>query len=512
MTKARFVAIVAALFVTEAASADPPDAKALAKRIDARLAADFAAKKIEPAPTASDAEFLRRVHLDLTGRIPRVSEVHAFLDDPAADKRERLIDRLLDQPRFAVHFANVWRAALLPELTANQGAGQFQPGFDAWLRERLRARVGYDVFVRELIDVPIGATGDTVLREPDRPNPLAFFAVKEAKPEHLAAAVTRTFLGIQLECAQCHNHPFAKWKQEQFWAQAAFFAGVERQGNTLFAPIAERVGRSELTMPTTKTKLAARFLDDAEAPKDRGGRRALAEWIVRPGNPYFARAAVNRIWGQMFGVGIVEPVDDFRDDNPPADPELLDDLARDFADSGLDLRHVIRAICLSQAYQRTSRLTDASQNDTRLPARMSPKALTAEQMFDSLVQATGYREEDDKGSSRRQLLARFSLTGPIGEPETSVQQALTLRNGRFVAWATDPEKCPTLLAACRTPGMTERQRIEVLYLATLSRMPTPAEQERLAAHRSSLANRGEAEFLADVLWTLLNTAEFRLNH
>src|SRR5262249_35852962 len=257
----------------------------------------------------------------------------------------------------------------------------------------------------------------------------------------------------------------------------------------------------------------AAFLDGtALSEGGRAPRVALAEWLTSPDNPYFARAAVNRLWGQFFGVGLVDPVDDFRDDNPPSHAELLDDLARAFVASGYDLSYLVRGICLSQAYQRTSARSDLSQETTRLPARMTVKALTAEQFFDSLALATGYRDEQDKGAARRQFLTRFALAGPLGEPETSVQQALTLLNGRFVAWATDPAQCPTLLPVTQTPGMSLAHRIEALYRATLSRPPTAEELERLERHVRKAGPDRQAERLADVFWALLNTAEFRMNH
>jgi hypothetical protein len=493
-----------------------PDPTELAARIDRRLEARWLEGKVRSAPPADDAEFLRRVSLDVTGRIPRPADVYAFLADTSRDKRRKLIDRLLDEPRFAVHFANVWRAEWLPE-TAGGEAATFQAGFENWLKQRLRAGVGYDRLVRELLTTPIAAEGrdtEPVLRDPERANPLAFFAAKEARPENLAAAVARSFLGIRLECAQCHDHPFAKWTQEQFWSQAAFFAGIRKQGNGLFAPLTEAVQRRELTPPGGRKPRQAEFLEGGtpQWQADRGPRAVLADWITAPDNPFFARAAVNRLWGQFFGVGLVDPVDDFRDDNPASDPELLDDLARAFVESGYNLSYLIRGICLSRAYQRTSARTDPSQDGTRLPARMTVKALTGEQFFDSLALATGYRDQQDRGAARRQFLTRFALAGPVGEPETSVQQALVLLNGRFVSWATDPEKCPTLVAVTGTPGMSLADRIEALYVATLSRKPTAEECSRLERHVRKASPDREAERLADVLWMLVNTAEFRTNH
>jgi hypothetical protein len=509
-------ALAAAVLVGRAV-AGAPDPAELAARIDGRLETHWQVDKVHPAPASDDAEFLRRAYLDITGRIPRPADVYAFLDDTSADKRRRQIDWLLEDPRFAVSLANVWRAELLPEAGSNRDAALFQVGFESWLIQRFRAGARYDQLVRELLTTPIAAEGqgkEPVLRDPSRPNPLAFFAVKEARPENLAAAVSRSFLGVRLECAQCHNHPFATWKQDQFWSQAAFFAGIRKQGDGLFAPLTEDAGRRQVTPPDGRKPRQAEFLDGSTPrwESGRGPRAVLADWVTAPDNPYFARAAVNRIWGHFFGVGLVDPVDDFRDSNPPSDPELLDDLARTFVASGYDLRYMIQGICLSRAYQRTSARTDASQDGTRPPARMTVKALTAEQFFDSLALATGYRDEQDRGAARRQFLTRFALLGPAGEPETSVQQALTLLNGPFVAWATDPDKCPTLIAVARTPGMSLVQRIEALYLATLGRRPSAAELERLERHVRRADPYREAERLADVFWTLLNTAEFRLNH
>jgi len=510
------ILIVGMSFVRSAV-AGPRDAKELAARIDRRLENHWKAEKIQPAPHSDDAEFLRRIYLDITGRIPRPADAHGFLSDNSADKRGQLIDQLLESPRFAIHFANIWRAELLPEIATNREAGVFQRGFENWLRERFRAGVGYDQLVRELLTVPIAAKGqdaEPVLRDPERPNPLAFFAVKAARPENLAAAVSRSMLGIRLECAQCHNHPFAKWKREQFWSQAAFFAGLRKQGDGLFAPLTESADRHEISASWSGKLLQAAFLDSS-TPKwqeGRGPRTVLAEWITSRDNPYFARAAVNRMWGYFFGTGLVDPVDDFRDDNPPSDVDLLDDLAHSFVESGFDLSFLIRGICLSRTYQRTSARTNPSQDNTRLPARMAVKAMTAEQFFDSLALATGYREDQDKGAARRQFLARFALASSVSEPETSVQQALTLLNGRFISWATDPEKSPTLIAATQTPGMSLAQRIETLYLATISRKPNPEELDHLERYVRRAKSNREAERLADVFWTLLNSAEFRMNH
>ena len=479
---------------------------------------------VQIAPPCDDAAFLRRLSLDLTGRIPPLRDVHDFLADRAKDKRRRLIDDLLDRPRHVQHFARVWRALLLPEASASRQARYFQPGFEAWLRDRLRARIGYDKLVRELLTTPIASDSrapQDVFRQPDRPNPLAFFAVKEARPENLAAAATRLFLGIQLECAQCHDHPFAKWTREQFWNQAAFFAGIERQGDGLFAPLAEKVDRREVAAPYTSRKVPARFLD-RKSPRENPGvsaRVAFAEWLTARDNSTFARAGVNRLWATFFGHGLVDPVDDFHDDNPPSHPELLDDLARSFQASGFDVRYLIRAITLSKAYQRTSARTHPSQDDPRLLARMNVKGLTGEQFFDSLALAVGWREPPARGpfafdatSPRNQFIALFAGQGRPAEPQTSILQALTLMNGKFIADATRLESSNTLTAVVENPLMDLGERIEALYLATVSRKPTAREQDKLLGYVRARGKRSEPRRLADVFWMLLNSAEFRLNH
>jgi hypothetical protein len=510
----RWTATLLGTLLTLAPAAAAPDAQRLTERIDERIGAGLKKAGVPAAPLADDAEFHRRAYLDITGRIPTPHDVRTFLADTDPQKRTKLIDQLLDSPRYASHFADVLRAELIPETAANRGARFFQPGFEAWLRQRLRAGAGYDRIARDLIAAPIAAPGqepESVYREPDRPNPLAFYAVKDAKPEELASAVARTFLGVRIECAQCHNHPFATWTREQFWSQAAFFAGIERQGDGQFNPLTERTDVREATPPSSKRAVTAAFLDDRK-PMWKAGvspRVALADWVTSPDNPYFARAAANRLWGHLFGVGLVDPVDDFNDENPPSHPELLDELACAFADSGFEVRFLIRSICRSQAYQRTSARTHAGQEDPRLFARMNVKGLTGEQLYDSLLLATGYRDPGGRSSPRQQFLSQFARQGSASAPETSVPQALALMNGRLLTRLTDPRESPTLAAVAETPLLTAEERIETLYLATLSRRPTARELTRVRNH---LAGGSEAERLSDVFWALLNAAEFRLNH
>jgi hypothetical protein len=500
--------------------AAPPDAETLAAHIDKLLAEEWRTERIVPAPRADDAEFLRRASLDITGRIPRSADVYEFLADEAPDKRAKLIDRLLDEPRFATHFANLWRAELIPEATTSGQAAELQRGFENWLVQRIRARVRFDQVVRELLTVPLpGSDGpaEPVLRDPERPNPLAFIAAKDSRPENIAATVTRTFLGIRLECAQCHDHPTARWTQRQFWTQAAFFAGLQKRADGPLAPLSEVIDRREIVSALKGETIGAEFLlgGAPEWSSERSPRAVLAEWLTAPENPYFARTAANRLWGQFFGLGIVDPVDDFHDENPPSHRELLDDLAEAFIECGFDVRFMVRAICLTDAYQRTSGITHSTQDETRLPARMMVKALTGEQFFDSFVLATGDRIDDrsgGRGNARQEFLSRFTLAGPISEPETSVQQALTLMNGRTVARASDPAQSPMLIAISEAPLLTTAMKVESLYVATLSRRPTDSEMDKLQRYIAAAPVDRESERLADVFWALLNCVEFRVNH
>lgn len=513
----RLLAIAGVLLSVATVHAAPPDPQKLADRIDSHIDARVKAGKVTPAPLAEDAEFLRRAYLDITGRIPSTRDVCDFLADTDPGKRAKLIDELLETPRHAGHFAAIWRAALVPEVTAVPEARVFRAGFEGWLRGRFRANTRYDVWVRELLTVPLSSDAESptpALRRPEDPNPLAFYAVKEAKPENLAAATSRVFLGVQIECAQCHDHPFAKWTRDQFWNTAAFFAGVERQGDGVFAPISEAAGRHEIAPAAGKKPVPALFLDDTDLKWKSGvsPRVPLADWVTARANPFFARATVNRVWGQFFGHGLVDPVDDFRDDNPPTHPELLDELAGAFADSGFDLRFLVRAICRTRAYQRTSARTDSTQDDPRLFARSAVRGLTGEQLFDSLVLATGFREGSGRGSPREQFLTRFALGGKPAEPETSIPQALALMNGRFLADATTLGTSPTLTAVCETPGMTTADRVEALYLAALGRKPTITERDRMMKYVTDASKERLAERFGDVFWVLLNSAEFRLNH
>ena len=483
------------------AVAAPPDPQALADRIDRHLSAKWA--NVEPAPPADDAEFLRRAYLDLVGTVPRPHAARAFLADADPDKRAKLIDELLASPPAAAHAARVWRAAILPETAATADARVFQPGFEAWLRDRFRADTRYDALVRELLTAPLSAIPQPALRKPDAPNPLAFVAVKDAKPENLAAAATRVFLGVQMECAQCHDHPFAKWTRDQFWQQAAFFAGVERHGDRAFAPLSEAAGKRTVKVPGSTRSVSAAFLDETEPADGANLRDAFAGWVTAPGNPFFARAAVNRVWGRLFGVGLVDPVDDFHDANPPSHPALLDDLAAAFVASGFDLGYLTRAITRTRAYGRTSRQSHPSQADPRVYARGPVKGLTGEQFADSLARAIGRRGDERRDA----VVTAFALQGKPTAPATSVPQALALMNGD----AGRPDS-PSLTAVCGTPGLTDAERTEALFLLTLSRPPTAGERARATEYVELAGSGRRDERLADVFWALLNTAEFRFNH
>jgi hypothetical protein len=537
-----------------AADAQARDVAALAAKIDQHLVSRWTAAKIEPARPADDAEFLRRVYLDVTGRIPSVSEARTFLKDTRPDKRRRLVDQLLSSPSYVNHSTNIWRSLWMAEANTSFIGRYLTPGFEVWLRQELAKNAGYDQMVREILTTPISQDSMNAFNfygNQGNPNPVAFYLTKEAKPENLAASTARMFLGVRLECAQCHDHPFATWKREQFWGMAAFFAGIQRQeqGDFVF-PTREIGDRRELLIPGSERIIQAGFIDGSEPQwKFRvGSRVTLADWVTSPSNPYFARAAVNRVWAQFFGIGLTEPVDDMLGSETQAhNPELLDDLAREFAAHKFDLKFLIRAITASRAYQLTSETTPYSSAPPHLFSRMPIKGMSGEQLFDSLVVALGFQEQRqdprffgfNDNTPRAKFLEKFAnRSDKPTESHTSILQALALMNSQFIAEATTVERSELLAAVADSPFMNPAQKIETLYLATLGRKPRPEETDRLvkyverggtgevtavafAESLKNLVDRGPGgtkvatkkdHALADVLWALLNSSEFVLNH
>jgi hypothetical protein len=504
---------------------DARDARELTARIDLLIAARWAEAGVEPAPRADDATFLRRVYLDLAGRGPSVAEARAFLKDSATDKRERLVEALLASNDYANHFTNVWKILLLPEANAAFQVGVQPAIFELWLRKQFAENKGYDQIVRDLITVPFGdGRGDyNPYRSERNPTPISFYYAKEIKPESLGASTSRLFLGVKLDCAQCHDHPFAKWTRQQFWQFAAFFGGFEVETRFGFIQnVREIKDRRELAISGGNKIVQAGFLDGTEPDwkYDVGSRQALAEWMTSPKNRWFARAAANRMWAYFFGTGLVEPVDDLRDDNPASHPELLDELGRQFAAHRFDFKFLIRAITASRAYQATSAADSANPEDPRLFARMALRGLSPEQIFDSLSMATGFREkrggrriffQDD--SLRSEFLKQFASTDKRTEFQTSILQSLMLMNGRFTEEVTSPQRSATLAAVADSPFLSADEKVETLFLAALARPPRADERERLGRYVRTGGVRGDARTaLGDVFWVLLNSPEFLLNH
>jgi hypothetical protein len=490
-------------------------AQALAARIDARLVARWADLGIQPVARADDGEFLRRASLDLVGRIPTAAEARDFLDDPNPAKRASLVDRLLDSPAHAARAVLLWRQLLLPD--SGDQVAVAAGGFDTWLTKKVAEEASYDRIVREILGVKlVGRDGNAMANGQLDPTPAAFYSSKGGKPETIAADSARAFLGIRLECAQCHNHPFAQWKREEFWGFAAFFAGVPRQvdddGNARM--VRDDPTRRELTIPGTSTVVKATNLDHS-APVWRPRaetREILAEWITAPTNPYFARAAVNRTWARFFGNGLIDPVDDLNATGDNGLVALLGEVADDFRDHGYNLKYLIRALTATRAYNLSSAAAPGSSSPSSMVyfERMPVRGLSPGQFIDSLTQATGA----DLGEARLQFLELFANKDEAPtESQTSILQALTLMNGSFLEKATNPETGDLLGAVAGAPYLDTAGRVEILYLAALTRRPRPEEAARVIAYIDRHPAEGDrTKALADAFWALLNGPEFRTNH
>jgi hypothetical protein len=489
------------------------------RRVDSLLAQLWEEHGVTPTVPA-DEELLRRVYLDLAGRTPSVHEVRSYLNDDSPNRYETLVDRLLQSPDHASHVATVWRTFLIPEGVDLARFGGVE-AFDQWLARRLAEDDGYDAVVRDLLL----AEGRL-----SRSGPLLFYSAAKLDPDQLASRTARVFLGMRLECAQCHDHPFEPWTQQDFWGFAAFFAQISRpraELETVSTVMQVRdVDHGEVTLPDSEVTVEPKFLN-REVPADARAaarREQLARWLTGADNPYFARATANRVWGHLFGKGVVDPVDDFGTQNSPKSPELLDVLAGHFVHSDYSLRELFRVVALSRAYRLSSGAAVTDERRVEWFAQMPVRTLTAEQVYDCITVATlleapsaadpGAFNVARFGNAAREEFVRQFRT-PVGRSTEylgGIPQALTLMNGSLIDSATGLSSSG-LLKSLEAPFFTNRQRVEVLYLATLSRRPQPSEWELLVRCVPEDAAGDELrEGLADLLWALLNSAEFTLNH
>jgi len=503
----------------------------LSQQIDLLINQAKKREGIISAQRSHDAEFMRRVSLDLTGKIPTVADLRHFLADPDSLKREKLIDRLLASPGFVVHFTNIWREILIPEATTDLQARSQVPEFEAWLRSQLMANIRYDDIVRQIIDVPfdINRSGETI-DAPQSLTPRTYYLAKQLKPENLAAGISRAFLGVRIECAQCHDHPFDDWKQHQFWQFAAFFSNIDQSQASsvgISTDVREVGGKPQIKIPDTNRLVDAIFLDGNQPEWVEGQaspRRRLAQWITSKQNPYFAKATANRIWSLFFGRGIIDPVDDFSSTNRASHPELLKLLAIRFREHNYDFKYLIREITNSQTYQLTSRQTDSSQSQVEWYGKMPTRGLTAEQIFANLVQATGFFQQTNDANNplsrpgtntaQTEIFDLFKLEAENRlEPKATILQALSLMNGTFITNATSLEQSDVFTAIIDFPELSDEKKIEAFFLSTLSRFPTEQELNRLKTYLAS-ADSAENQIHAysDLYWALLNSSEFLLNH
>ena len=357
-----------------------------------------------------------------------------------------------------------------------------------------------------------------------------FYSATKLEADQLAGRTARVFLGMRLECAQCHDHPFEPWTQEDFWGFAAFFARISRPRgkleNVSTVMQVRDVDRGEVMMPESESAVAPKFLNASEEiipEKANQRRQKLTQWLTGRDNPYFARATANRVWSMLFGKGIVNPVDDFGVGNPPLSPELLDLLAGHFIQSDFDLRELFRVVALSRPYRLSSGADDVHEIREEWFAQMNVKMLTVEQVYDCITVATmpGTAQNDSMmglvnrfgNTSRDEFLREFRTpSGRATEYQGGIPQALTMMNGGLIDSATGLQSSG-LLKSLTAPFFTRDQRIEILYFATLSREPRASEKELLDQYITGEMSSAEfREALSDVLWALLNSAEFTMNH
>jgi hypothetical protein len=489
-----------------------------ANYIDEHVHAKLRQLQYLPAGLASDDEFLRRVYLDVLGQLPTLDETKAFLSDTSNNKRVKLIDNLLDRPEHAKFWALKWGDLLRMTSTQVGNGGVFK--YHRWLERAFTTNMPYDQFARELLS----SSGSTLAQ------PTANFYRTATDAQDTVESISQLFLGARLQCAKCHNHPFERWTQDNYFGLTAFFNRVQRKKSPRGDEMLIYLSHSgEVTQPRTGKQMKPWLpgQGDIEPPPTGDRRQPFVDWLTAKDNSLFAKVEANRIWTFVMGRGIVDPPDDFRESNPPSNAVLLDALAKDFSEHGFDRRHLLRTILNSRTYQADFRPTAGSKDEVKYFSHYQPRLLSAEQLLDAICAVTDLPEKFTglpDGTKATALpapdLAKHEFLKVFGQPErqtvcacertgdSNLGMAIQFFNGPLIHGKLRDEK--NRFRKLLTAGRPAEETIRELYLSAVCRQPTQKELDASLAHLA--AKKDNITALEDIAWAILNTNEFLFQH
>lgn len=494
--------------------------------IDVKAAAKWSELGLVPSPLCSDSEFLRRAMLDAIGTTPTPDEIDSFLDDHDPDKRAKLIDRILQRPEYVDYWTLKWGDVL--RINSDKLGAQGMLAFNLWVKGALRENMPFN----RMVDALVTAQGSIYSN-----GPANYFRVART-PDDLAETTAQVFMGVRLQCAKCHHHPFESYGQDDYYGLAAYFARVRTKASDEFGLFGgEQVvyvyKSGEVRQPRSGKTMVPRPLNDkpTDDPVDR--RRALAKWLTAPSNPWLARNVSNRYWGYLMGKGLVNPIDDLRETNPPTNPELLDALADSFVKSGYDLKGLLRLILNSRVYQLSSISTPGNRLDTTFFTHYTIKRLSAEQLLDAMNLATGTFEKFPKlpigtraisvpdvnffpdSAPQSYFLKTFGTPSRViaceceRSTDPTLSQSLGMMNGEIINRKLTQGDA-RLAKLLKDPKLTDETLVGTLYLITFNRHPSTAEAASAEALLSEVPDRRQGA--QDLLWGLMNSKEFLFNH
>jgi hypothetical protein len=494
--------------------------------VDTHTFAKLKQMSIAPSDLCTDTEFVRRAYLDCVGRMPTTDEAKAFLADKDAKKRDKLIDALVETTEFADFWALKWADVLRSSRKTIQVKGSY--GFQAWLRQQFRQNTPWDKVVQSIIT----ANGNTFA------NPPANYYRIAKDPQSLAETTAQLFLGVRMQCAKCHNHPFERWSQDDYYGMAAWFAqvktkpepvvGTKPAGKTDAAEVVFLARAGEVTQPRTGKTMKPRYMGvgDAEVKPGEDRRGALAVWLTAPENAFFSKSVANRVWFHLMGKGIVDPVDDFRDSNPSCNDELLDALAADFAKNNFDMKRLVTTIMKSRTYQLSAQPTETNKDDTKYFSHAVTKLLSAEQLLDAICDFTAVPEKFaglPLGTRATQLPdgeVNHPFLKAFGQPARELACECERESDGNLAQALQLINGPTVNEKVRNPNnrlgqllalkKADEEILNELFFAALARAPFDDEKQIALGHVAKGSDKRKA--WEDVVWAIINTREFLFRH